>query len=73
MHTVNEQFTVFHRAVRILQIQRACANGLNLGARKFDSGFIPILHKVVVEGLAVLRCDFNTLFLRGDHLVFFYR
>ena len=36
---------------------------------QLDARLILVLHEVIVVGLAVLGCDFDSLFLRGDHLV----
>ena len=68
MHTVDEQLAVLDGAVGVLQIQRAGPDGLDLRAEQLNAGLVPVLHEVVVEGLAVLGRDLDALFLRGAHL-----
>ena len=70
MHTVDEQFAVLHGAVRIFQIHGACPDGLDFRAAQLDPGLVLVLHEVIVVGLAVLRRDFDSFFLREDHLAF---
>ena len=64
MEAVYKQLSVLHGAVGILQIQRAGADGLDLRAEQLDAGLVLILHKIVVEGLAVLRRDLDASLFR---------
>ena len=69
MHSVEEQLSALDGAVGILQIQRTRPDGLDLCAEKLDPGLIFVLHEVVVDGLAVLCRDFDSLLLRGVRLL----
>ena len=68
VHAMDEQLPVLHGAVGVLQVQRAGPDRLDLRAEQLHTGLVPILHEVVVEGLAVLGRDLDALFLRGAHL-----
>ncbi len=65
MHPVDEQLPILYRTVGVLQIQRSGPDGLDLRARKLDARLVPVLHEVVVEGLAVLGRDLDSFFSVG--------
>ncbi len=65
---MDEQLPILYRTVGVLQIQRSGPDGLDLRARKLDARLVAVLHEVVVEGLAVLGRDLDSLLLRGAHL-----
>ena len=67
---VGKQLPVFHGAERILQIDRARADGLDLGAEELHTGLEPLEHEIVMQGLAVGRDLLDALSSRhgGDLL-----
>ena len=69
VHAVDEQLAVLYSAVGVLQVHRARTDGFDLRAAQLDACLVLILHEVIVVGFAVLGRDFDSLFLRGDHLV----
>ena len=68
VHPMNEQLPVLYCTIGVLQVQRTGPNGFDLCSSQLHAGLVPVLHEVVVKGLAVLRRDLDSLFLRGAHL-----
>src|SRR5574344_431554 len=64
MHAVDIRLAVFDNDIAVLQVERARTHGFDLGPPEFDPGFVLFLNKVVVERLAVVRHDLDSLFLR---------
>ena len=53
MHTAHKKLTVFDGAERILQIDVAGADGLDLGACKLNTGFKALQNKILMESFSV--------------------
>lgn len=54
-----KQFAVFDRAIAVLEINGAHAQGFDLGSGKRNAGFIGVLDKIVMPRLAVDRDGFR--------------
>jgi hypothetical protein len=55
MEPVDDEFSVFHGAVGVLQIHASGPDRLDLGAEQLDARLQLLQYKIVVVGLAVYR------------------
>ena len=63
MHAADKYLSVLYGAEGVLEIQCACADGLNLGAEKLDAGLIALKYKIIMKGFSVGGSLLNALSL----------
>ena len=66
---MDKQFSVTYRAVRVFQVERPGADGLDLRAGQRDTRFVTLLYKVVMMGFPILGNRLDTFLFRNSLLL----
>ena len=73
VHADDEELAVLDVNIRVLEIDAACADALDLGAEKLDARLVFFVHEIVVVSLFILRDKLCTaLFIsQNGHLLYY--